>query len=60
MNQLGIDFPINFFLQRIDSLKGECQSANLSLLVVFANIGVRSSSGVTNIADQIKIQIAEN
>ena len=32
----------------------------LSLLVVFANIGARSSSGVTNIADQIKIQIAEN
>ena len=29
MNQLGIDFPINFFLQRIDSLKGECQSAKL-------------------------------
>ena len=32
----------------------------LSLLVVFANIGARSSSGVTNIVDQIKAQIAEN
>ena len=29
LNQLGIDFPINFFLQRIDSLKGQCQSAKL-------------------------------
>ena len=28
-NQLGIDFPITFFLQIIDSLKGECQSAKL-------------------------------
>ena len=32
LNQLGIDFPITFFLQILDSLWGECLSAKLFLL----------------------------